>query len=117
MLTSNCKDYTLEKSPESLPATEKNEFPFLNYGENILDATDNVWYVPYRFYNIKEIRVFKDANQMSGFEALFDVPSDFTGYKPITHTWGTKVLVSRFERIVLSETYPQAFVKLSVLID
>ena len=108
MMTFDCTDYTAEKTPfSSLPATVPNEEPFKNEGKYFIGTTNNNWYVPYRFYNIKEVRIWKDENQMSGFEFVFKVPKDFTGYEPITHMWGTKLLVSDFEVVDLSSSsYP-----------
>ena len=41
---------------------------------------------------------------MSGFEVVYEAPSDYTGYAPITHLYGTRQLVSAYSIKYIKDT-------------
>ena len=59
-------------------------------------VTNDSFYVGSKFYRLTKIKVYRSETEMSGFELIYEVPGDFTGYEPISHLFGTRQLVTRF---------------------
>ena len=62
---------------------------------------DHEWYVPYKFYSLTKVRVWRHSNVMSGFEVTFSPDPDFLkGYEDITHMFGSEGLTEYTEPFV-----------------
>ena len=87
----DCTNYAAAKTPfASLPATVAKEFSMTHEGVIIDPIEEDNWVVPYKFYSLTKIRVYKSDAAMSGFEVVYEAPDSFTGYEPISHLFGTR---------------------------
>ena len=95
----DCADYS--KDPSELPVTVPIELDMLTGSEHGV-ITDDIWYVPNKFYSLTKIRLWKSFT-VSGFEVTYE--AEIEGYPPISHLFGTTKYTSHFEEIDLrSET-------------
>ena len=89
-----------------MPATVPVELDIVEgsiYGE----TTEHTWYVPHKFYQLEQMRVWKNDKTMSGFEVKFvHYDEDYVAWHPIVHMFGTTDLNSEFETYNLSPIRP-----------
>ena len=65
---------------------------------------EETWVVPYKFYSLSKLRVWKEQmNKISGLEVVFEAPSNFTGYPPIEHMFGSRQYVSHYETVYIRD--------------
>ena len=73
-LVVDCTDYTVDKSPypslfETIPKEEA-----MCAGEEIGEIVETTWSVPYKFYILTRLRVWRSIDAILGFETTFTVP-------------------------------------------
>ena len=57
------------------------------FGESIED----IWYVPYKHYNLTRIRAWSSSDIFTGFEVTYEVSNatKYIGWPPYKHLFGT----------------------------
>ena len=65
--------------PSTLPPTVPVHLEMLR-GKEHGTYYDDTWYVPYKDYKIKNIKMWKDGGKTSGFEVTYSVHPSYTGW-------------------------------------
>ena len=60
------------------------------------DVQVDTWIVPYKFYRMTRVRMWKQGEEMSGFEVTFEPPATYTGWAPYTKMFGSTLLASEW---------------------
>ena len=48
------------------------------------------WSVPYRYYMLTKVKMWKSGGATSGFEVTYTAPENFVGWEPIVQMFGTE---------------------------
>ncbi len=67
--------------------------------------------VPYKFYRLTKLRVWRSTSVIVGFETIWTVPDSYTGYAPITRMFGGQVPVIDFYDVLNIEELMRIEVK------
>ena len=59
------------KTPVDLPTPDDPIVGTLSNGDLIEPVWYDEWYVPYKFYTLRAIRVWKNTKTISGFEVIY----------------------------------------------
>lgn len=101
-IENNCETYT--NDPTELPVTVPIELDGLIGTENGR-ITDDIWSVPYKFYSLTKVRLWKgnysNKYPVSGFEVTYE--SELEGYPPMSHLFGTTIRNTYFEEVNLKD--------------
>ena len=89
----DCTDYTVEKSHSYLPPSEVITTTMTS-GYEWGTIEDDNWVAP-KFYHLSSIRIYKDADTVSGIEVKY-ISSRTTGYEPLYHLYGRATHHSHF---------------------
>ena len=77
-------------SPATLDATVKIELTMEEGQVHTDSQSEDEWYVPYQFYMLTKVKMWKNTQNTSGFEVTFSPypPEDFTDWPDEVHHFG-----------------------------
>ena len=98
------------QTPPTLPATSPTTLAMVYGYENSGNTiTDDIWYVPYRDYTLTRVKLFKDDDYATGFDATFSAPASYSGWPDYTHRFGTNAATDEQESRSFSEEITDVF--------
>ena len=64
---------------------------------------EDIWTTSHKRFYMTSLKVWKDANTLSGVEATFSQPSSFNGWPDETQMFGATTLTSHYEEFNLTD--------------
>ena len=58
------------------------------YGHETGTITDDIWYVPHKFYKLTKAKMWHQGVNTDGFELTFSPPAGYVGWSDVTHMFG-----------------------------
>ena len=62
--------------------------------------TDDIWYVPNKFYKLSKIKMWKNDSNTAGFQVTYSPKDDFTGWPDEVHMFGFDDVTSHIDEIL-----------------